>query len=429
MTDRVVEELVGRVLALADGLDRLDARELATVLQDAEVVHRAAAAVQAAVVAHADPVDAFRKDGHVSVCGWVGATVNGPRRRATDLTRVAAVCAAHPVVFERLAAGRISVEAAGELGRLHANARVRDQLGDVIEAFTPVAELGVWDQFIARVRTWEELTDADGAHHDHGHAHTARSATVTTLGESEFLDLRVGVSDGKAIREVLDHFADAEFDADWDEVVATYGDDACPALLPRTDAQRRADAVVAIFRRAASADPAARDPEPIVNYVVSDEVYDEALVALMAGRQPSFDHVDPARRWCATTDGTPVDPTDVVIASLLGHIRRVVVNGEGRVIDLGRKRRLFTGAAKEAVILQAALDHLGRRCLWPGCGRLRTQIDHATEWHQLGRTHPDNGALLCGRHNRFKTRGYRTWRDATGHWHTARPDGTEIIAA
>jgi hypothetical protein len=36
---------------------------------------------------------------------------------------------------------------------------------------------------------------------------------------------------------------------------------------------------------------------------------------------------------------------------------------------------------------------------------------------------------LCARHNRFKSRGYRYWRDTTGAWHTHRPDGTEIQAA
>ena len=40
-----------------------------------------------------------------------------------------------------------------------------------------------------------------------------------------------------------------------------------------------------------------------------------------------------------------------------------------------------------------------------------------------------NEGPLCARHNRIKTRGYRTWRDDVGVWHTQRPDGTEITAA
>ena len=44
-------------------------------------------------------------------------------------------------------------------------------------------------------------------------------------------------------------------------------------------------------------------------------------------------------------------------------------------------------------------------------------------------TNPANAGALCGRHDRWKTRGYTTWRDPTGRWHTSRPDGTEIVAA
>jgi hypothetical protein len=40
-----------------------------------------------------------------------------------------------------------------------------------------------------------------------------------------------------------------------------------------------------------------------------------------------------------------------------------------------------------------------------------------------------NAGPLCPRHNRWKTRGYRCWRDPTGNWHTYGPDGTEIQAA
>lgn len=43
----------------------------------------------------------------------------------------------------------------------------------------------------------------------------------------------------------------AEFDAEWDELRARLGDDACPGLLERSERQRRADALVAIFQAAA----------------------------------------------------------------------------------------------------------------------------------------------------------------------------------
>jgi hypothetical protein len=44
-------------------------------------------------------------------------------------------------------------------------------------------------------------------------------------------------------------------------------------------------------------------------------------------------------------------------------------------------------------------------------------------------TSVNNGGPLCGAHNRFKERGYRTWRDPNGTWHTTRPDGTQLQPA
>jgi hypothetical protein len=87
-----------------------------------------------------------------------------------------------------------------------------------------------------------------------------------------------------------------------------------------------------------------------------------------------------------------------------------------------------TGVRVDPAVLQAALDADGR-CIWPGCELHHCQIDHTDAWNCGGSTTPANATPLCPRHNRYKTRGYRTWRDPTGTWHTTRPDGTEIQAA
>ena len=59
----------------------------------------------------------------------------------------------------------------------------------------------------------------------------------------------------------------------------------------------------------------------------------------------------------------------------------------------------------------------------------RCQLDHSEEWRNGGSTDLMNAALLCGWHNRFKSRGYRTWRDDDGVWHVVRPDGTVVTSA
>ena len=125
---------------------------------------------------------------------------------------------------------------------------------------------------------------------------------------------------------------------------------------------------------------------------------------------------------CETASGAPVDPADLVVAALIGNVRRIIVDPVGRVINHGRRRRLFTGAAREAVLLT------GNRCIHPGCEQhVGLQIDHLTPWaSRAGPTDIANAAALCRHHNLTKDRNqFTVHRDETG-WHHHRPDGTEI---
>ena len=83
---------------------------------------------------------------------------------------------------------------------------------------------------------------------------------MALVDDTGYLDARVGAAQYAAMQEVFDRFAQAEFEAEWDQLRARVGDDACPGMLERTESQRRADALAAIFHRAAGADPAAQGP-------------------------------------------------------------------------------------------------------------------------------------------------------------------------
>ncbi|CAN5849327.1 hypothetical protein BH23ACT2_BH23ACT2_08430 [soil metagenome] len=127
---------------------------------------------------------------------------------------------------------------------------------------------------------------------------------------------------------------------------------------------------------------------------------------------------------CSTLDGHPVDVTEAVAAALVGRVRRVVIGADSVVIDLGRRRRLFTGPAQLAARLGAT------HCYWPGCHVPVTdcQTDHLRPWGDGGGgcTDPGNGGAACGKHNRHRQAGFTVTRDPAGQWHTYRPDGTEI---
>jgi hypothetical protein len=131
---------------------------------------------------------------------------------------------------------------------------------------------------------------------------------------------------------------------------------------------------------------------------------------------------DPRLWWSETVNGTLVHPVEIIHAALAGHIRRVVYNSAGVITDVGRRQRLFTGVLREAVLMHS------RTCIWPGCEipAGRCQADHLDPWKTSRTTTPANGAPLCRHHNQTKNRGFATRRDPQGHWHTYRPDGTEL---
>jgi hypothetical protein len=73
---------------------------------------------------------------------------------------------------------------------------------------------------------------------------------------------------------------------------------------------------------------------------------------------------------------------------------------DGKPLDWGRTRRLFTPAQRDvylALYAGCAADGCDRPIAW-------TAIDHTTEWIAGGRTDLDNGRPLCDWHNLYKER-------------------------
>jgi len=184
-------------------------------------------------------------------------------------------------------------------------------------------------------------------------------------------------------------------------------------------------------RRAASTPPDARSPEPLVNIVMTQEAF-EAELARLAGGQPSVDPSDVDAHRCHTDLGERIPASEALQAALLGYVRRVVVDSRSNVIDLGRRRRLFSGSSREAVELQNMLrGRTGIHCAWPGDRGhpFRQQADHREPAARGGPTDAANGDLYCGAHNRLKERGFRPVRTPGGTWTILRPDGRPITPA
>lgn len=169
-----------------------------------------------------------------------------------------------------------------------------------------------------------------------------------------------------------------------------------------------------------------------MNIIIDRETFEREL-RRSCGEEVERDdpNTDLDGRVCHTMDGTPLHPPDVLAAAMVGYVRRVVVDAAGTVIDLGRRRRLFTGSSRAAAMLQAFLRAPGRGlgCGWPGCDGDGRHVDHRRAAAAGGHTNVDNSDLYCGSHNRLKECGFTPVRAADGTWTIYRPDGGQITPA
>lgn len=398
-------------------------------LRELEGRRREVEAETAVVLGELERRKAYRRDSHATMYGLLRSEVGWSDRECRERLRLANLLDAFPDAGEVLHDAQASVANVTEIARAHANPRCGDAIGSAIGNLLTTACGAEYDDLRNHVRTWERAADMDGAHRDVEMSHANRNAHVVVWNGVGHAAAQWGETDGLANREVFDRFVQAEWEADWADTVERFGDDACAVLMPRTDAQRRADAMTRIFEQAASAAPGSRAPEPVVNVHVDHHTFTDVLTEAELLPERAADPFEqrgvlPTERRCETDAGDPVDPLSVLQHLFEGYVRFVILDDEGVPIRWGRTRRFFSGPARAAVM------SLSTRCTHPGCRTpaRRSEADHTDDWSRGGTTDPGNGGPRCRRHNRVKNRGFTVWRDPTGTWHTYRPDGTEIGA-
>jgi hypothetical protein len=251
-----------------------------------------------------------------------------------------------------------------------------------------------YEHFKTVCRRWEQLADADGAHRDHQRSLAHRTASIVDVdGDYEVRSRQTAIA-GAIMREIFDKFCEAQYRADWDATVAEHGDRARPELMPRTAAQRRADALMAIFEAAATAGIDGVPLEIVLNLVIDYDQFEQYLREQLDDTPVVIDPATVRQRRCETVDGVPIDPRQAVALAFLGQVRRIVVDGAGVVVNAGRLRRLFTGPLRDIVQI------IDPRCIWLGC-MLRaaiSQIDHLT-------SHAAGGATDAARRSKAQDHG------------------------
>ena len=394
-----------------------DAAALVQWADGIEQVRRMAEAAAVAVAEHVDRTAPFRDQGFFSARTWLRHRLQLSGAEALGRVQTARMHRKLPGWAEAEQVGGVGVAQSELMARVSANPRINGDLliRDSDALLIDAMELS-YDEFEGRVRTWEALADPDGDRVRHERQRANRQLTLRPRKQGGWrLSGAFDELAGSQLNEVLAYFTEAEYRTDRAEAKHRRGGDPDIGDLGRTAKQRRADALLAMAAAAAGSSDAARSRSTL-NILMDSATHDAAV----SGRT-----IDPRRYRdvvCRTQRGRRLHTDDAVNAALVGHIRRVVVDSAGVVIDLGRRSRLFRGAAREAVML------LATQCVWIGCDRPVEwcDADHSVGWAAHGATVPRNGEPLCRGHNLLKERGYGVRRDAVGGWHFTHPDGTAI---
>ncbi|MBB5871627.1 hypothetical protein F4553_005006 [Allocatelliglobosispora scoriae] len=154
----------------------------------------------------------------------------------------------------------------------------------------------------------------------------------------------------------------------------------------RSPTQRRADALVDVCRLA------------LATGDLPDNGGERPQLAVMA----EFDVLTGQLKAGTLETGERLSPEAVRRIACDCGLLPGVMDGTGSVLDLGRERRAWTGAARKAILLR------DRGCVFPGCDRPPrwTDIHHVAQWQHGGGTDRDNGAAFCGHHHRVIHQGH-----------------------
>src|SRR5688572_17123640 len=130
-----------------------------------------------------------------------------------------------------------------------------------------------------------------------------------------------------------------------------------------------------------------------------------------------------ANSVCELADGTPLPVSVVRQMACEAEIVPVVLNGDGRALDIGRGARLATEAQRQA------LRAMHRTCIHPDCQVPfdECRIHHIVPWERGGTTDLANLAPLCEsrkHHHDVHEGGWTVTMTADRIATWARPDGT-----
>ena len=342
------------------------------------------AAVVAAIAHEASGRDLPRRQGATSTVAWLRDLLRITAAEARMLVSLGDTLDARPRLADAVADGVVNAGQVGAIGRVLATVADEDPaVVDKVEAvlvghaaqFEPTILRGLGDRVLAHLDAdLAERRLRDRLEREQRRAEDRRGFTLSPDGLG-----------GIRLSGVLDPEAAAIVDA----AICPLSGPARGADGPdlRTPAARRADSLVDVCRLALrTGDLPATGGQPAQITVTIDW---QAL-----SRDVAVGHLD---------TGWLLAPSVIRRLACDAHILAAVLDGASVPIDVGRTRRLYTGAARTAILRR------DRGCAFPGYDRPPrwTDIHHIVAWQHGGATDRDNGVALCRHHHRLIHTG--TW--------------------
>jgi hypothetical protein len=352
----------------------------------------------------ADRRQAYRADGAVSMPAWLRGHCRLAAAEAAQLVTSAAR-------LEQLPATAAAFES-GVISAAHARVITAAVTPERIEKAAAVGvDVAVTDETLAAAgcaldpggtaraaRRWVAGVDPDGALRDAYGVTERRALTMAvTFGGAVAVRGTLDPVGGETVRTAL---------------AALMSGDLQPGET-RTHAERQADALVELARRALNGgelpDLGAERPHVRVAIDLAALCAERGAAGVAGGELAWAGPITPetARRICCDASVT-----------------RMITGPDGLPLDVGRAQRTASTAIRKAVIARDS------HCVFAGCDRLPEWCDvhHQVHWAHGGPTSCENGALLCqAHHTAVHEGGFTVSRDpGTAHWRTHRPDGTEI---
>ncbi|HSL58868.1 MAG TPA: DUF222 domain-containing protein, partial [Acidimicrobiales bacterium] len=320
--ERVMEELAAALAAYQElDLEVLTAEELLVVVRDAEVMHRRMDHGTDRLAGEVHRTGAHRVDGHRNAKSALMHLGRLPGAEAAQRISRARGLRSLPCVADAYRRGTVPTASMLAIARVAANRRVQPFLESADALFAEQAATETHGELMVFLAQWERLADGDGAAQRSEITHARRRAAFVQdpIEESWTLTASFGALQGATFAEIYERFVDAEYQIDLAEARARLGrEEVAPDELDRTPAQRRADALVAMAQRAATAPPEGRRPEPLVNIVIDQASFENELARLCGATHTGTDHgaapdsepsvIDPDGRVCRTLSGHHVHP-------------------------------------------------------------------------------------------------------------------------